>query len=463
MTRRSFVKHAGTGIATILASPLSANSIPMTTKQIEKSIHVSRVDSNFEREPLKRPFGFKGSSITKVWQTISYLESKNGNHGIGLGTQSVLWSDSKVFAAHTENGGNALMYAMCERALQTIKGNSFQNPIQLLDDILNDIYEYGQKITRNPDLRKTFALNALVGFDNAAWTLYAAENGIENFDGLIPEKYQKGLSAKHSKVASIPTLSYGTPMDAIEKLVDDGFFTLKIKLGAPGNQQEMLEKDKAFIEAIHKTIGDRTTPHTPNGNIPYYFDANGRYESKDTMMKLLDHAEKVGALERILILEEPFGELLEIDVHDIAKRGIYVAADESAHTDEDAITRIEMGYNSIALKAVAKTLSMTMKIAEAAAARDVPCFCADLTVNPILVDWNKCVAARLPAFPGYNYGMQETNGWQNYKYWDKMRSYHPAKEKEWTMTKSGVYETSKEFFEQSGGILQPSKHYEAMF
>ena len=63
--------------------------------------------------------------------------------------------------------------------------------------------------------------------------------------------------------------------------------------------------------------------------------------------------------------------------------GVRIAADESAHTDEDAIKRIEMGYQAIALKAIAKTLSMTMKIAQAAFERNVPCFCADLTVNPM--------------------------------------------------------------------------------
>ena len=93
----------------------------------------------------------------------------------------------------------------------------------------------------------------------------------------------------------------------------------------------------------------------------------------------------------------------------------------------------------------------------------MPCFCADLTVNPILVDWNKSVAARLPAFPGWNMGMQETNGWQNYLNWKTMRSSHPAEDAEWVRTKKGVYHTGKPFFEQSGGIFQPSTHYETLF
>jgi hypothetical protein len=88
------------------------------------------------------------------------LESESGTRTIGLGCQSVLWSDSKVFATHSVNGGNALMFAMSERALQIMKGNSFTDPNELLDRLLPEIFEYGKKITGNPDLRKTFALNA---------------------------------------------------------------------------------------------------------------------------------------------------------------------------------------------------------------------------------------------------------------------------------------------------------------
>jgi len=138
------------------------NSLPSdsNTKQ-SLNIRIKNVDSDFEREPLF-PYRFKGSAITECWQTAAYLEGESGLSTIGLGTQGILWSDSKVFAAHSENGGNALMYAMSERALQMMKGNSFTTPLQLLDDLLPEIYAYGKKVTDNPNLRKTFALNSLV-------------------------------------------------------------------------------------------------------------------------------------------------------------------------------------------------------------------------------------------------------------------------------------------------------------
>ena len=150
------------------------------------------------------------------------------------------------------------------------------------------------------------------------------------------------------------------PVGEIKAAVDQGYFFMKIKIGQPGTQAEMLEKDMARLTEIHKSIGDVRTPHSKSGKLPYYFDANGRYERKETLMRLLDHAKKIGAFDQIAIIEEPFDEKMEIDITDIPVR---IAADESAHTEKDALKRIQMGYKAIALKAIAKTLSMTMKIA----------------------------------------------------------------------------------------------------
>jgi len=42
-------------------------------------------------------------------------------------------------------------------------------------------------------------------------------------------------------------------------------------------------------------------------------------------------------------------------------------------------------------------------------------------------------------------------------------SYHPKANGSWTVTQKGVYITDKSFYEQSGGILEDSKHYVEMF
>jgi L-alanine-DL-glutamate epimerase-like enolase superfamily enzyme len=458
-TRREFIKTTSVAGAATL-SGFEALSTTVFSAQ-PKLISIADVNSNFEREPLIRPFGFKGGYMTEIWQTVNYLKSSSGEHQIGLCTQNVLWSDAKVFASHSESGGNALMFALTERALQIMKGQSFTTPVELLDNILPEVYAYGQKITSNPQLRKTFALNALVGTDNAAWLLYAKENGFKTFDEMTPKAYRPALSNHHSKAAAIPLMAYSIPINEIQAAVEQGYFFMKIKIGQPGTQEEMLEKDKARLTAIHQAIGDVRTPHTKDGKLPYYFDANGRYEKKETLLRLIDHAKKIGAFDQIAIIEEPFAEELEFNVSDIPVR---LAADESAHTDVDAIKRIEMGYKAIALKAIAKTLSMTMKIAQAAHERNIPCFCADLTINPILVEWNKNVAGRLNSFPGMgNLGLIESNGHQNYKNWETMMSYHPRKDGAWVRATKGVYELNEEFYHTGGGIFDPMPHYEEMF
>jgi L-alanine-DL-glutamate epimerase-like enolase superfamily enzyme len=173
-------------------------------------------------------------------------------------------------------------------------------------------------------------------------------------------------------------------------------------------------------------------------------------------MRLLDHADKIGALDRIILLEEPFPEGVEMDLSGIPVR---LVADESAHSDKEAIKLIDMGYSAIALKPIAKTMSISLKIAKIANDRNIPCFCADLTVNPILVDWNKNVAARLAVLPGMKIGVLESNGHQNYKNWETMKTYHPCYGAEWTKMKDGIFSTDNDFYSLSGGIFGVSKHY----
>jgi L-alanine-DL-glutamate epimerase-like enolase superfamily enzyme len=341
--------------------------------------------------------------------------------------------------------------------MQMVKGEKFIDPIELQERLLPEVVDYAKKITNIPELRMTFALNSLAGLDNAAWMLYAKANGIGSFDELISVKYIPSLSHRHHKVASIPLMAYNIPIEEITRALDDGYFFMKIKIGQPGTQKEMLEKDMARLSAIHKAIGDKRTTYTADGKLPYYFDANGRYGEKDTLLRLLDHARKIGAFDQLALIEEPFAEEKDIDVHDIDVR---LAADESAHTDADALRRIDMGYKAIALKPLAKTMSMSMKIAQVAFDKNVPCFCADLTVNPILVEWNKIVAARLSAFPGIGgMGLMETNGHQNYKNWTMMKSYHPAPDASWANAKDGVFRLDEDYYRTNGSILEPSQHH----
>src|SRR5690606_29028220 len=143
------------------------------------------------------------------------------------------------------------------------------------------------------------------------------------------------------KVGSMPSFSVGTDVMKIKAAADEGYFIMKLKIGSSGTQKEMLEKDMAFLSAVHKAIGHNETPYTKNGKIPYYFDANERYDEKDTLLRFLDHAKKIGAFDQIATTEEPSGERNNMPVGDI---GVTIAADESAHTVEDAAERIEQGY-----------------------------------------------------------------------------------------------------------------------
>jgi len=426
-------------------------------------IKIKKTNFGFEREPLAAPFGFKGKYSVEAWQAVVHLESDTGNESIGLANYGVLWSDECVFAENGETAGNGMMFLMMAYALRKAQGMSFETPTDLLDQLLPDTYEYGKIITGNRNLKLTFALNALVAVDNAAWALYAKENLITDFDGIVPAYSKAVLSCRHGELANIPLISYGLSTEQIKEIMNEGYFFLKVKIGndpeKDGDPEKMLAWDKQRLTDIHHIVGDRKIPYSKNGLIPYYLDANGRYPSKEYLLRLIDHADKIGALERIMLIEEPFREEYKADVSDIPVR---LASDESAHSDKEALERIQMGYGAIALKPIAKTMSMSFRIAKTAYDNHIPCFCADLTVNPVVLDWNKNVAARLAPLPGMNIGVIESNGNQNYKNWEVMKSYHPCYGSKWIEPEKGLYKLDDDFYRLSGGIFKTSRHYESL-
>ena len=118
------------------------------------------------------------------------------------------------------------------------------------------------------------------------------------------------------------------------------------------------------------------------------------------------------------MLEEPFAQENQLSVAGLSVR---IAADESAHSVSDVIRLIdELGYSAYRFKAIAKTFSITLEMLEAAYQRGVVCFCADLTVNPQMREWNKWLAARIDKIPGLKIAVVESNGRQNYQNWERM-------------------------------------------
>ncbi len=457
MDRRKFVKSASVLAA---LSSMNLSNLKGADPAALKLIRIVRTQSDFEREKLIRPFGFKGGYLTELWQVISRMQSESGISRIGIATQSVLYGDSDLFSHHSEADGNTMMYDLVNRALDIVKQTPFRTPVELIDKILPKVIQEGKKITGKQDLNINFVYNALISVDNAAWLTYAAENKFSSFEAMIPEQYKKALSHRNKKIAIMYQIPYGMPMQDLKNAVKQGYFVFKIKTGAPGSQSEMLQADIDRLSLIHETLKDLRTEQTENGKLIYTMDANARYEKKETLLKYLDHARKIGAYDQILLFEEPLNENNEERVDDI---DILIGADESVHDEQSAIRRLDQGYKVMVLKGIAKTLSLSIKIAKLAAERNVPCMCADLTVNPILIDWNKNLAAHLAPFPVINMGMMETNGDMHYVNWKNMVNYHPAASAPWMIPKNGVFELNSDFYERSGGIFEPSAHYESMF
>ncbi|MDA0711199.1 MAG: L-alanine-DL-glutamate epimerase, partial [bacterium] len=300
-------------------------------------MRIVEADLEIQREPFARPFGFKGSAFHEKWNLVVRAKDDVGHVAYGVGGLAVLWSDGAVFVAHSEMGGNVLQAAVLEFALQRAMNLEFESPIELFDAIVEDVFDFGKQITRNEKLRRTFVLIAMVALDNAAWLLHAQRQGIDSFDELIPARFRSLLCHRQSRVAIVPAVGYTLPMSELGALLDGGAYVLKIKIGHPGGEVDMLEKDKVWLSQIHKLAKEYDSPMTDSGKVVYYLDANGRYGKKESMARLLDHAESGGFLDRIALIEEPFSKPDEWDVHGLPAR---FAGDESIETVADVKTRV---------------------------------------------------------------------------------------------------------------------------
>ena len=412
-----------------------------------KRVIIQNADCAYEYEPFRAPFGFKGKTLSGVWQTAACL-SCDTEIGVGLGIQSVLWSDGGIFAEYGEERGNELMFAVTEHAAALLRGKALASASEAISLVFDECHSYAEKIC-GMRVSKTFVLNALVPIDFATHQLFARMRGDKNFDLIF-----KG-NGRQNLLVSIPLITYATPASEVAEMARQGVPLFKIKFGfdplGDGDRARMLEWDKARALEIHEVLKEIKTPYTDCGGILYYFDANGRYDTKERLCQLVDFLTQNGIAERTVLFEEPFEESNKIFIGDLP---LTFAADESAHSVADVRERIALGYRAITLKPIAKTASITAEMAKVAESLGAECFCADLTVNPTMVEWNKQFAARLLPLKGMKIGVFESNGAQNYVHWEKMKSYLPQP----AGPEAPILSLSDAFFE-GGGIFDVPAHY----
>ncbi len=225
-----------------------------------KRIQIQGYRFNFQREPLAKPFQFKGSSFREKWTLVLEVKSSAGKRSTGIGGTAVLWSDPAVFSAYSEPGGNIVLAAMAEKGAQLAVGKAFRNPIELMERIIPRVHAYGVKLTGNRSLKKTLTLNSLVALDLALWKLTFKENGCSSFDEMIPAEYRPGLKHRLPRLARLPVISYDCSKEELEKLVEDGHFFLKIKLGQGGAAGEMIRKDQTRLRRDRRDFPGEKDP-----------------------------------------------------------------------------------------------------------------------------------------------------------------------------------------------------------
>lgn len=416
-------------------------------------IKITDFEFDLSREPLRRPLGFKGAEYSEKWVCRVSFTGSRGLKATAHGGYAILWSDDRAFLAHSECGGNALMASVTEYGIQCARRVKFRTPLELQDKILTDVHDYACAVTRLPDLSPAFTLNALVAVDHAAWLLFAQERGMTDFDDFVAAGFPGRLPARHASLGCIPLLSYKTTRPEIVRLVEAGHFMFKINIGARGGPAEMLAADKQRLEMIHALIGSASTPHTADGKIRYYLDANGRYKSRAQVEELLAFAESKGFLGQIALFEEPFA---EPRVENLEGLPVIFTADESLRSVKDLAGIMAAGFRAVTVKPAGKGLSATLRMVAEAIRLGAIVLVSDSSCTPLMLDWNKNVAARLPALPGMKIGLMEMNGHQNYARWDRLLAQHPAAAQPWIRTERGVFRLPASFYRNGGGIFASS-------
>lgn len=414
---------------------------------------ITKTTLQYSREPI-HPLGFKGGHLDELWQITAAVEADGTLCTSGYGVQSVLWSDSAVFHAFGPERSNALMFETTQYALRRLEGETLVQPEHMLRGIFDDTLAYAKRITGHTELRATFVLNALTPVDWALWKLWHRKQGCAFRELVRP--ITDFLVPRQRELGNIPLISYATGKKEIEALADEGRSLFKIKIGCDpdgrNDADEMLQWDIARLAQIHAILSRYATEDTACGHPAYYLDANGRYDTPDRLLRFLDAADRIGALERIVLLEEPFPENA---LQCVDRIPVPVAGDESAHSEVDAVRLIEeYGYSAIALKPIAKTLSVSLAVLEQARRRGVQCFCADLTVNPKMVEMNKLFASHLPMIMGMNIGVFESNGSQNYLNWVQMQAQSGLTEKSFTHMQRGRFILDEAYYRCEGNVWE---------
>lgn len=426
------------------------------------TIKITGAAAALKNEPFSAPFGFKGVYIDGCPQTAVRLCSE-GTTAIGAANQSVVWADAALTARIGYNEANNLMFSITQYAVSQLCGFGFSDPAEVYDFLLPLCERYICETLNTNDPYPVFIRNALQPVDLAAYILYAKCTGIRSFPGLIPDCARAALGFGCGALARIPLISYSEDGNAIRKTAADAAALIKIKLGfdPSGNNdpQSILKWDKERLTQIYDLTRDTGTAYTENGHIMYYIDCNGCYPEPGCLYELLGHADRTGMLHYICILEEPFPERSDYDVSGFPVR---IAADESAHSLSAALARIDSGYRAIALKPIAKTLTESFRIVSAAYERSVPCFCADLTVNPFVLEWNKHFAAGLLPLPSLKTGILESNGMQNYARWDLMEKMRVSDGGRPSDCTGGIFGTGGSFSDD-GSLFYDYGYYTDMF
>jgi len=199
---------------------------------------------------------------------------------------------------------------------------------------------------------------------------------------------------------------------------------------------------------IHASSAPRDAPHAGRA-AAYYFDAKRPLREEGHPPPLLDTRGRSG-FDRIAVVEEPFRRSSRSRWGTGRPGGRRRERHRRGRRPED-----RPRLRAIALKPIAKTLSMSLRIARLAHERGVPCFCADLTsTDPGGLD--KVFAAASPRSPACRWA-----SWRRTATRTTGTGGHapppPLLRRALDSAEKGVFRLDEDFYARSAGSSSPRR------
>jgi len=201
ITRRKFVKSAGTLAGGVVAASLTGINVLSAASRKKSDIRIDRISHGYDEDIFRAPVGFAGAVVDRATRvtvrcSVSTADGKIA-HGFGSMPFNYTFSfPSKKLANETKN--DAMKALADEIAKVTGAYQEFAHPIEINWDLapqyLKAASEVSERLRLADPIPKLCTLVTAAAFDAAIHDAHGKANGVNSFDTYGPDFMNHDLS-----------------------------------------------------------------------------------------------------------------------------------------------------------------------------------------------------------------------------------------------------------------------------